>query len=135
MDDRSVISLPIIANILSFPSHNNLKFFFWLHFLLLFGIGGFHLKSLFISQIKLCIIHIFVVSRIQSGLARQKNFKNVQWWPVRQGGLWFQTDFGFFKKIEFQCPLCMESFDMDDINFFPCQCQYQICRFCWHRIR
>ncbi|KAI1717742.1 RING/Ubox like zinc-binding domain-containing protein [Ditylenchus destructor] len=33
-----------------------------------------------------------------------------------------------------ECPLCMEPFD-DDINFFPCSCQYQICRFCWHRIR
>lgn len=24
---------------------------------------------------------------------------------------------------------------MDDISFFPCTCGYQICRFCWHRIR
>lgn len=24
---------------------------------------------------------------------------------------------------------------MDDINFYPCTCGYQICRFCWHRIR
>nr|CAD2159179.1 unnamed protein product [Meloidogyne enterolobii] len=34
-----------------------------------------------------------------------------------------------------ECPLCMEAFDLDDFNFFPCNCQYQICRFCWHRIR
>jgi hypothetical protein len=34
-----------------------------------------------------------------------------------------------------ECPLCMEAFDIDDFNFFPCNCQYQICRFCWHRIR
>ncbi|GIX75734.1 CCR4-NOT transcription complex subunit 4 [Caerostris extrusa] len=34
-----------------------------------------------------------------------------------------------------ECPLCMEPFEMDDINFFPCTCLYQICRFCWHRIR
>uniref|UniRef100_A0A183BPC7 CCR4-NOT transcription complex subunit 4 n=1 Tax=Globodera pallida TaxID=36090 RepID=A0A183BPC7_GLOPA len=34
-----------------------------------------------------------------------------------------------------ECPLCMEAFDIDDINFYPCNCQYQICRFCWHRIR
>uniref|UniRef100_A0A914LDQ0 CCR4-NOT transcription complex subunit 4 n=1 Tax=Meloidogyne incognita TaxID=6306 RepID=A0A914LDQ0_MELIC len=33
-----------------------------------------------------------------------------------------------------ECPLCMEAFDLDDFNFFPCNCQYQICRFCWHRI-
>lgn len=34
-----------------------------------------------------------------------------------------------------ECPLCMEPLEMDDINFFPCTCLYQICRFCWHRIR
>ncbi|VDP10764.1 unnamed protein product [Soboliphyme baturini] len=33
------------------------------------------------------------------------------------------------------CPLCMEPFDPDDLNFYPCKCEYQICRFCWHRIR
>ncbi|XP_070565330.1 CCR4-NOT transcription complex subunit 4-like [Ptychodera flava] len=34
-----------------------------------------------------------------------------------------------------ECPLCMEPLEMDDVNFFPCTCGYQICRFCWHRIR
>ncbi|XP_076472160.1 CCR4-NOT transcription complex subunit 4-like isoform X2 [Babylonia areolata] len=34
-----------------------------------------------------------------------------------------------------ECPLCMELLEIDDINFFPCTCGYQICRFCWHRIR
>lgn len=34
-----------------------------------------------------------------------------------------------------ECPLCMEPFDIDDVSFFPCTCGYQICRFCWHRIR
>lgn len=34
-----------------------------------------------------------------------------------------------------ECPLCMEPFDIDDASFFPCTCGYQICRFCWHRIR
>ncbi|KAG8005842.1 CCR4-NOT transcription complex subunit 4 [Nibea albiflora] len=29
----------------------------------------------------------------------------------------------------------MEPLEIDDINFFPCTCGYQICRFCWHRIR
>ncbi|XP_071955529.1 CCR4-NOT transcription complex subunit 4-like [Antedon mediterranea] len=33
------------------------------------------------------------------------------------------------------CPLCMETLEIDDVNFFPCTCGYQICRFCWHRIR
>uniref|UniRef100_A0AC35TRN4 RING-type domain-containing protein n=1 Tax=Rhabditophanes sp. KR3021 TaxID=114890 RepID=A0AC35TRN4_9BILA len=34
-----------------------------------------------------------------------------------------------------ECPLCMEPFDVDEYDFFPCKCEYQICRFCWHRIR
>ncbi|KAJ7312808.1 CCR4-NOT transcription complex subunit 4, partial [Desmophyllum pertusum] len=34
-----------------------------------------------------------------------------------------------------ECPLCMEQLEIDDVNFFPCTCGYQICRFCWHRIR
>ncbi|XP_036801332.1 CCR4-NOT transcription complex subunit 4-like [Oncorhynchus mykiss] len=34
-----------------------------------------------------------------------------------------------------ECPLCLEPLETDDANFFPCTCGYQICRFCWHRIR
>jgi len=34
-----------------------------------------------------------------------------------------------------ECPLCMEYLELDDINFFPCSCGYQICRFCWNRLR
>lgn len=34
-----------------------------------------------------------------------------------------------------ECPLCMEPLEVDDLNFYPCSCGYQICRFCWHRIR
>lgn len=34
-----------------------------------------------------------------------------------------------------ECPLCMDPLELDDINFFPCTCGYQVCRFCWHRIR
>ncbi|ESO05711.1 hypothetical protein HELRODRAFT_111136 [Helobdella robusta] len=34
-----------------------------------------------------------------------------------------------------ECPLCMEAFEVDDLSFIPCTCGYQICRFCWHRIR
>ncbi|XP_028929069.1 CCR4-NOT transcription complex subunit 4 isoform X2 [Ornithorhynchus anatinus] len=39
------------------------------------------------------------------------------------------------KEDPVECPLCMEPLEIDDINFFPCTCGYQICRFCWHRIR
>jgi len=34
-----------------------------------------------------------------------------------------------------ECPLCMELLELDDINFFPCACGYQICRFCWNKLR
>uniref|UniRef100_A0A672YXW8 CCR4-NOT transcription complex subunit 4 n=1 Tax=Sphaeramia orbicularis TaxID=375764 RepID=A0A672YXW8_9TELE len=39
------------------------------------------------------------------------------------------------KDDTMECPLCMEPLEIDDVNFFPCTCGYQICRFCWHRIR
>ena len=25
-----------------------------------------------------------------------------------------------------ECPLCMELFELDDINFYPCSCGYQV---------
>lgn len=34
-----------------------------------------------------------------------------------------------------QCPVCLDLLDADDCNFYPCFCGYQICRFCWHKIR
>ncbi|KAF8305546.1 hypothetical protein DL93DRAFT_312456 [Clavulina sp. PMI_390] len=34
-----------------------------------------------------------------------------------------------------ECPLCLEEMDLSDINFKPCTCGYQICRFCWHHIK
>ncbi|CAH8513269.1 unnamed protein product [Schistosoma mattheei] len=32
------------------------------------------------------------------------------------------------------CPLCMEPMEADDISFYPCDCRYQVCRFCWAKI-
>lgn len=29
----------------------------------------------------------------------------------------------------------MENLDIDDVDFFPCSCGYQVCRFCWHRLK
>ena len=37
--------------------------------------------------------------------------------------------------MNWDCPLCMEEMDLADQNFKPCPCGYQVCRFCWHRIR
>lgn len=39
------------------------------------------------------------------------------------------------KEESVECPLCMESLEIDDLTFFPCVCGYQVCRFCWHRLR
>lgn len=25
-----------------------------------------------------------------------------------------------------ECPLCMEPFEVDDLNFYPCTCGYQV---------
>jgi len=33
------------------------------------------------------------------------------------------------------CPLCLEELDITDRSFKPCQCGYQMCRFCWHHIK
>ena len=27
-----------------------------------------------------------------------------------------------------ECPLCLEYFELDDINFYPCSCGYQVKR-------
>jgi CCR4-NOT transcription complex subunit 4 len=33
------------------------------------------------------------------------------------------------------CPLCMEELDETDKNFRACQCGYQVCLWCFHKIR
>ena len=33
------------------------------------------------------------------------------------------------------CPLCCEDLDISDKNFYPCKCGYQVCMWCWHRIK
>ena len=33
------------------------------------------------------------------------------------------------------CPLCCEEFDLSDLSFYPCKCGYQICMWCWHKIK
>ncbi|GAA5867369.1 hypothetical protein JCM3774_003565 [Rhodotorula dairenensis] len=36
---------------------------------------------------------------------------------------------------DMDCPLCLEEMDISDLNFKPCPCGYQICRFCYHHIK
>ena len=33
------------------------------------------------------------------------------------------------------CPICCEDMDEQDLSFFPCECGYQVCMFCWKKIR
>mmetsp|Transcript_22572 Transcript_22572/g.31829 ORF Transcript_22572/g.31829 Transcript_22572/m.31829 type:complete len:1053 (-) Transcript_22572:372-3530(-) len=33
------------------------------------------------------------------------------------------------------CPICCEELDISDQQFFPCKCGYQVCMWCWHRIK
>ncbi|KAF5379897.1 hypothetical protein D9757_007216 [Collybiopsis confluens] len=40
-----------------------------------------------------------------------------------------------FEQEDAECPLCLEEMDIADLNFKPCVCGYQICRFCWHHIK
>ena len=40
-----------------------------------------------------------------------------------------------YHDVSVECPLCMENLDIDDLDFFPCSCGYQVCRFCWHRLK
>lgn len=39
------------------------------------------------------------------------------------------------EDFEYVCPLCCEEFDISDREFYPCKCGYQVCMWCWHRIR
>ncbi|CAJ1905666.1 unnamed protein product [Cylindrotheca closterium] len=36
---------------------------------------------------------------------------------------------------EYVCPLCCEEMDISDQQFYPCKCGYQVCMWCWHRIK
>ncbi|CBY14224.1 unnamed protein product [Oikopleura dioica] len=36
--------------------------------------------------------------------------------------------------VEEECPLCIELLN-HDLNFFPCECAFQICSICWNRIK
>ena len=38
-------------------------------------------------------------------------------------------------QSDYTCPLCCEELDISDREFYPCKCGYQVCMWCWHRIR
>lgn len=45
------------------------------------------------------------------------------------------TGYIIFQNENELCPLCCEELDISDRQFFPCKCGYQVCMWCWHRIR
>ena len=47
----------------------------------------------------------------------------------------FLSVFFFYSFQDAVCPLCCEELDISDRQFFPCKCGYQVCMWCWHRIR
>ncbi|KFM75389.1 CCR4-NOT transcription complex subunit 4, partial [Stegodyphus mimosarum] len=36
---------------------------------------------------------------------------------------------------EKKCPKCSEVLDVEELNFFPCECHYQLCLFCWNELK
>ncbi|KAI0129512.1 RNA recognition domain-containing protein [Xylariales sp. AK1849] len=41
----------------------------------------------------------------------------------------------FIDEEDDTCPLCIEEFDIQDKNFRPCPCGYQICQFCFNNLK
>ncbi|KAF3026349.1 transcriptional repressor proteinral negative regulator of transcription subunit 4 [Neopestalotiopsis sp. 37M] len=41
----------------------------------------------------------------------------------------------FIDDEEDSCPLCIEELDIQDKNFYPCPCGYQVCQFCYNNIK
>lgn len=43
--------------------------------------------------------------------------------------LYFQANMSVLNQSgeeQVECPLCMEPLEVDDLNFFPCTCGYQV---------
>jgi CCR4-NOT transcription complex subunit 4 len=44
------------------------------------------------------------------------------------------TVFELSMDVDEDCPLCCDPLG-HDLNFFPCQCGFQLCSMCWHKIK
>jgi hypothetical protein len=47
----------------------------------------------------------------------------------------FHCLFVYLFVLQSVCPLCCEELDLSDQSFYPCPCGYQVCMWCWHRIK
>ncbi|KAI1880711.1 hypothetical protein JX265_000951 [Neoarthrinium moseri] len=41
----------------------------------------------------------------------------------------------FIDEEDDTCPLCIEELDIQDRNFYPCPCGYQVCQFCYNNLK
>lgn len=56
--------------------------------------------------------------------------------PRPQGGDYDGQDgWGEEEEVEVECPLCLEPMDETDRTFFPCPCGYQLCLYCFNRVK
>lgn len=55
--------------------------------------------------------------------------------PLRRYSLFRFFIFPLQIDYDAVCPLCCEELDVSDRSFYPCKCGYQVCMWCWHRIR
>ncbi|KAM3726407.1 CCR4-NOT transcription complex subunit [Dirofilaria immitis] len=80
---------------------------------------------------RLCSVDLHGIStrKVDFMLEELENFFEVRYYQTTRKAM--SSD----EQSDKECPLCMEPLEIDDINFFPCKCEYQICRFCWHRLR
>ena len=70
-----------------------------------------------------------VKHRSDARLFKRKDVASLE--PLSQN---YELDVGA-GLVLWDCPLCMEEVDAQDAEFVPCECGYQICRFCWHHIK
>ena len=47
-------------------------------------------------------------------------------------GVWGDSE---SEEEDIECPLCLEPMDETDQTFFPCPCGYQLCLYCFNRVK
>lgn len=56
------------------------------------------------------------------GLISLRDSKDLLCWCVKR----LMNGMGNCSEDSAECPLCMEPFEVDDLNFYPCTCGYQV---------
>jgi hypothetical protein len=58
----------------------------------------------------------------------QQNKQSTRGWGSIHGNMWDPPSTPSY------CPICTEELDMTDSSYIPCNCGFQLCLFCYHRI-